>query len=221
MTKSYTVHSVSSPDSDPEKIDWQSATSLQIDQFHPRSAAHRPRASATLLRTSRSFLLRFDVKDDFAVSRATQYQDQVSQDSCVEFFVQPPRGGGYFNFEFNCGGTMLLYYIEDPTLTPTGLAKYTPVPAEAAAGVRVFHSMPSLVVPELTEPTAWWLTCHIPFEIMEAYTGPVAINRGDRWRANFFKCAANSLHPHWASWNAIGEALNFHQPLRFGDLVFE
>jgi hypothetical protein len=221
MTKSYFVRTVSSAGSRGVEIDWRSAGLLQIDQFHPKSGTHRPRACARLLLDRRSFLLRFDVEDDFAVSRANKYQEQVSQDSCVEFFVQPPRGSAYFNFEFNCGGTMLLYYIEDPSLTPAGLAKYTPVSQEAASQMSVDHSMPSVVWPELTEPTSWWVTCRIPFELLESYAGPIKLNGGDRWLANFFKCAGDSLHPHWASWNSIGQELNFHQPRQFGDLIFE
>ena len=116
---------------------------------------------------------------------------------------------------------MLLYFIEDSSLTPTGLAKYTPVPEKAASLVSTAHSMPPMVQPERTEPTSWWLTCRIPFELLEAYVGPIEIKGQDRWRTNFFKCASDSRHPHWASWNAIGQELNFHQPRHFGDLIFE
>src|SRR5258708_3044160 len=128
MTKSYTVRTVASSGAKAGDAHWNSADVLQIDQFHPESGLHRPRVFARLLRDQRSLLLGFEVEDDYAVSRATQYQEQVSRDSCVEFFVKPLPGSGYFNFELNCGGTMLLYYIEDPTRTPNGLAKYTPVP---------------------------------------------------------------------------------------------
>jgi hypothetical protein len=51
---------------------------------------------------------------------------------------------------------------------------------------------------------------------MEPYCGPLRPVRGQRWRANAFKCGDQTSHPHWASWAPIGEALNFHQPGRFG-----
>lgn len=47
-------------------------------------------------------------------SIATNYQDQVCQDSCVELFISP-KASRRLDFEFNCGGVMLNYYIEDPT----------------------------------------------------------------------------------------------------------
>jgi hypothetical protein len=204
-----------------EDVDWSQANVLQVDQFHSTSGLHRPRTYVRLLHDLRSFLLRFDVENDYAVSRATKYQDNVSRDSCVEFFVQPPSGNAYFNLELNCGGTMLLYFIEDPSRKDSGFAKYTPLPEDEASLVSIAHSMPSMVWPARAEPTSWWLTCRIPFQLFEAYVDPIKIKRGDRWRANFFKCASESRHPHWASWNAIGEVLNFHQPQCFGDLVFE
>jgi Carbohydrate-binding family 9 len=221
MTKSYLVRSASPAEADGGNAVWNSADVLQINQFHKRSGSHRPYAYARLLCDDQSLRLRFDVDDDYAVSRATKYQQQVSQDSCVEFFVQPQRSSAYFNFELNCGGTMLLYFIEDPTPTPTGFAKYTPVPEIAASQVIVSHSMPPVVWPESTDPTSWWVICVIPIALFEAYLGPIEIKPGDRWRANFFKCAADSQHPHWASWTEIGEQLNFHQPQYFGDLIFE
>jgi hypothetical protein len=55
--------------------------------------------------------------------------------------------------------------------------------------------------------------------VLAPYCGPLALADGQRWRANCFKCADQSSHPHWASWAPIGEVLNFHQPASFG--VFE
>lgn len=39
--------------------------------------------------------------------RFTSYQDPVYKDSCVEFFLQPKEGRGYFNF----GNYLLLYLL--------------------------------------------------------------------------------------------------------------
>ncbi len=50
----------------------------------------------------------------------TQDMDDIWKDSCVEFFVQPKPGRGYFNFEFNCGGAMLGSHITDHERTSDG-----------------------------------------------------------------------------------------------------
>jgi hypothetical protein len=38
----------------------------------------------------------------------TRSNQQVYEDSCVEFFVAPSNDGIYFNFEFNAIGTILM-----------------------------------------------------------------------------------------------------------------
>jgi len=40
-------------------------------------------------------------------------------------------------------------------------------------------------------------------------------------RGNFYKCAEDNSHPHWASWASMGGELNFHLPDRFGWFSFE
>jgi hypothetical protein len=40
------------------------------------------------------------------------------------------------------------------------------------------------------------------------------------WCGNLFKCADESSNPHWASWNPIGEELNFHDPRYFASIRF-
>jgi hypothetical protein len=62
-------------------------------------------------------------------------------DSCVEFFFGPKADAGYFNVEVHCGGKLLMYYIQDPTRTESGLAKYTPVKAEHARRLTIYHSI--------------------------------------------------------------------------------
>ena len=177
-------------------------------------------ARARLLYDAANLYLRFRVEDCYVVARHTQFQDPVWRDSCVEFFVQPRPSSGYFNFEINCGGVLLSYWIEDPTRTPDGFAKFTRLAPEHGERIRIAHSMPSLVAPEQPGPVVWHIGCQIPLAVLEAYAGPLGPLAGQTWRGNFYKCADDSSHPHWASWAPIGEALNFHQPGCFAPLHF-
>ena len=199
---------------------WQQAEEARIDQFHAASSSHRPDARARLLYDAANLYLRFRVEDRYVVAKHTQFQDPVWRDSCVEFFVQPRPSSGYFNFEINCGGTLLSRYIEDPTRTPDGFAKSTRLSSEHGERIRIAHSMPSIVVPEQPGPVVWHIGCQIPLAVLEAYAGPFGPLAGQAWRGNFYKCADDSSHPHWASWAPIGEALNFHQPACFAPLRF-
>src|SRR5438034_263751 len=104
----------------PLSVDWDSPAwrpiaPLSVDQFHPAGSEHRPLTEAKLAYTPDALYALFRVRDRYVKSLATHYQEMVCNDSCVELFVQPKKDRGYFNFELNCGGTMLLYYIEDPT----------------------------------------------------------------------------------------------------------
>ena len=148
------------------------------------------------------------------------YQSPVYRDSCAELFVEPVPGRGYFNFELSCGGGLLLSHIEDPTRVDTGFARFAPVDAALGRRVEVVTSLAGRVDPERVEALTWTAALRIPFALFESLVGSPAPREGEVWRANLFKCADDSSHPHWASWAPIGERLDFHQPARFGELVF-
>lgn len=164
--------------------------------------------------------VRFRVADRYVRCRHTQYNAMVCQDSCVELFVQPKRDHGYFNFEFNCGGALLLSYIEDPTRTPDGFLKFTRVPEHLGRQVSIRHSLPKVMEHEIADPVTWYVGCRIPLTLLEQYVGPLGALPGQTWRGNFYKCADESSHPHWGSWTPQGEPLNFHRPEIFGEWHF-
>lgn len=200
---------------------WRHATSLAIDQFHPRSTGHRPRTEAKLLHDGGTLYVFFRADDRYVRSVHTEFESDTHKDSCVELFAQPQNRTGYFALEVNCGGAFSLRYIEDWTRTPDRFAKWTAVSAADASRVRVAHSMPAVVEPELEGPVAWWVEVAWPSAVMEPYCGAIGALSGQRWRGNLFKCGDETSHPHWASWAPIGEALNFHEPAHFGELEFE
>ncbi len=200
---------------------WGQVPSLEVAQFHPSSSEHRPHTEARLL-YDRSFLyVHFRVQDRYVRAVSRRFQDPVWEDSCVELFVRPLPDSGYFNFEMNCGGVLLLYYIEDPARTPDGFVKYRKVDKRHLRGLKVFHTLPRRVKQELPGPVDWAVEYRVPFALFAAYLGSPAPTAGASWRGNLYKCAEACSHPHWASWAPIGEELNFHQPERFGLLSFE
>jgi hypothetical protein len=195
---------------------WRDAARMAISHFHPRGSDHRPATEAALLYDDDELHVLFRVSDRHIRSVHTAYDSDTYKDSCVELFLQPPDLEAYFALEVNAGGAFSLRYIEDPTRTANRFAKWTMVSAELAATIQVSHSMPGVVEPEIAGPQSWWVEVSWPFAVMEAYSGPVRPVRGQRWRGNAFKCGDQTSHPHWASWAPIGDALNFHQPARFG-----
>jgi hypothetical protein len=206
---------------------WRRAETLDVAHFHPKSSRHHPATQARLLYDAKHLYGMFRVKDRYVTCTHTGYQTHVYKDSCVEFFVQPKPGKGYMNFEMNCGGGLLLYYIADctrkrnPADPDDEFNDFTRAPADIGSQVRIYHSLPYIVYPEITDPVEWFLEFHIPIAVLETYVGPLGDPRGQQWRANFNKCADESSHPHWAAWASIGEELNLHQPDKFGVLRFD
>ena len=198
---------------------WGQADVLELAYFRPESSDHRPRTRAKLLYDHEGIYGIFRVEDRYVRCAGTAYMSPVCRDSCVEFFVQPEPGGGYFNFEFNCGGGFLCSYITDPERVPGGFKSFTPLPEEDGRAMTIYHSIPGTVEPEIPGPVTWTIEFFIPFSLMEKYAGPAIEVSGREWRANFYKCADATSHPHWASWSPIA-ARNFHLPGCFGIIEF-
>ena len=200
---------------------WKAASIVAITNWYPADVTHRPETEAKVLYDAAGLYVMFQVKDRYVRAVTTEYQGPVCTDSCVEFFVEPREGKGYFNFEVNCIGTLLLTYIEDPTRTDDGFKKYSIVPRELGALVTIRPSLQGPIFDELTDRTVWTVAYHVPWKVLETYVGSLGFPAGETWRANFYKCGDKTSRPHWGSWSPIGGQLNFHQPWHFAPIRFE
>mgnify|MGYP000652969664 FL=1 len=207
---------------------WKNVEHINVDAFRPESSEHRPETSVKLLYDEHKIYGIFRVVDRYIHCTRTRYQDPVCKDSCVEFFVQPKpppvepskKLSGYFNFEFNCGGTLYCSYITDPEIVNRNFKEVVMLPPEDGTAVRIFHSMPEVVDPEIAETAEWFLEFSVPLSLLEKYAGHIGSPKGQKWRANFYKCASDTTHPHWAAWSPV-DKLNFHLPHCFGTIIFE
>ena len=222
--QSYTVRKAAvgpALDGDWDSPAWEHAQTMEIDQFRPESSDHRPITHARVLYDAERLYVMFRVEDQYVRCLTTDYQGPVYEDACVEFFVRPRQDKGYFNFEMNCGGALLLRNVTDPTRIGDELTEFTNVPWRLASQIRVFHSMPQVVEPEIEDHVTWIVEYSVPFALFEEVIGPLGDVAGQEWRGNFFKCAETNSHPHFASWAPIGPELNFHQPDCFAPIRFE
>jgi len=198
---------------------WSQAETLEINNFRPEGSVHRPLTSARLLFDTQGIHGIFEVQDRYVRCVRTNYMDEVWKDSCVEFFAQPKPDRGYLNFEFNCGGAFLCSHIVNPERTPGGFKDFTRVPASLGKTIQVRSSLPQWIEPEIQGPTLWTLQFFIPFALFEHYLGALGQIKGQAWRGNFFKCAEEISHPHWASWSPV-DKFDFHRPQCFGTIRF-
>ncbi len=228
-TPTYIINPTATPpalDGDWDSMIWGQADTLEIDTFFQdvvgkiMPSDHRPRTRAKVLYDNKGLYLHFRVDDKYVRAIETEYHGKVWEDATVEFFVQPQPNRGYFNFEINCGGTMLLSYKEHPDYKGDSLRKAGAVPWEMAEQVTIYHSMPKVVDPEITRPVTWHVEYFIPFSLFEAYLGPLDTSFNAQWRANFYKCAETNSHPHWAMWSPIHSGMSFHAPQYFAPIKF-
>jgi hypothetical protein len=196
---------------------WDIIPEISIDSFHPRSSTHRPIANVRVGHREDRLHIRFSVHDCFVLSRTTKTNGPVWKDSCVECFIEPISGLGYFNLEFNAGGTMHCSHITNHERTDDGFAAYATLDESELSDVVIDSTLPNLIETEICMPTNWSLYADIPVSLFAKRLARIPSIPG-KWRGNFYKCADDTSHPHWASWSPIGDDLNFHAPHLFGTL---
>jgi len=200
-----------------DKAPWRRVEPLTLEYFMGEQPEHRPFTQAKLLYDDENVYVIFRVEDRFVRAVATETHGPVWKDSCAEFFFTPGADveEGYFNLEVNCGGTPLFHFQKEPRTNQIPLAP------EEMRQIEIAHSMPRTVEPELAEPTIWTIEYRIPVAVLERYRSVVRPRPGAIWRANFYKIADDTSHPHWLTWARIDKPTpDFHQPHFFGTLEF-
>ncbi len=205
-------------DADWDKAAWQGILPLQLNHFMGERPKHFPRVLSKLAYDDEAIYVIFRVEDRYVRAVAQDHQGPVFKDSCVEFFFSPGTDSkdGYFNLEMNCGGTMLFHHQPKPRTNSQNILP------DDIAQIEVAHSLPTIVDPEITDPTTWVVEYRIPFEILAKYHELEKPESGSVWRANLYKCADDTSHPHWLTWAPVEFSRpNFHLPEYFGTLKFQ
>jgi hypothetical protein len=196
---------------------WHTVQPERLRNYMGALPAHFPDTQVKLGYDTAAIHLLFRVEDRYVRAVAARHQDSVCGDSCVEFFFTPGPdvSCGYFNLEVNCGGTMLFHFT-------AGARRDRIVMSEAACrAVAIAHSLPRIVDPEIRAPVTWTVACSIPIALLRGYCRVRAPEPQAVWRANFYKCADTTSHPHWLTWAPVDYPKpNFHLPHCFGTLLF-
>jgi hypothetical protein len=189
---------------------------LVLDQIRKESSAHRPKVLARLCAYTDRLRVLFRVEDRYMIARERGFNGMVCLDSCVELFIQPPGARGYINFEFNALGNQHCSYITKPERTKNGFAGFRVLTEAEGEQVQVLSSVAKPIDPVDPSAQVWLLGFEVPWALFAQVTGQAKIQ--GEWRANLYKCADESTHPHWLSWSPVS-ALNFHLPEDFGQIL--
>lgn len=177
----------------------------------PESSSSRPLSSFAAAYSSTGIYVDFLVRCNYLRAENFTNQSPVSEDSCVEFFLDPKGDGEYWNFEFNCIGTInASRRFERPHPTRLNDEQLAAVKRFASCGTRPFREMEGLFT--------WNLLVFIPFSLI----GLDHENLPEKIKGNFYKCASATSEPHYLSWSPIESPKpDFHRPEFFGDIFFE
>lgn len=176
----------------------------------PEVSPYRPLCSFAAAYSAEYLYIDFLVRCNYL--RAENFEDlsPVSEDSCVEFFIDPLCDGHYWNFEFNCIGTVNASHR-------TERAKPTRLTSEEIATIRRYPSCGTRPFCELEGFFLWNVLVAIPLSLMDMEADAMPQHA----RCNFYKCASATSEPHYLSWAPINtERPDFHRPDFFGKISF-
>lgn len=217
----YPVSRLSGPvkiDSVWDKEPWNGIPALHINHYMGNEPVPRPRVQVKVAYDEEALYVIFQAEDQYVRCVVDEYQGPVYRDSCVEFFFTPGTdvSKGYFNLEINCGGTALFAFQEEQ-----GIGRIR-IPESEFDRIELAHSMPRTVDPEITDPVTWTIEFRLPIEILTQYTEVTHPAAGVKWRANFYKIASATSHPHYLTWSYVDHPVpQFHLPQFFGTIRFE
>lgn len=172
---------------------------------------YRPLSSFTIAHDGNYIYIDFFVRCNYLKAENYENNSPVSQDSCVEFFVAPKGDNHYWNFEFNCIGTInASHRTERKNPTRLNDDELAQVIRYASCGNKPFQELEGIF--------SWNLLVAIPLSLIGVeYTGSPIEMKG-----NFYKCASGCTQPHYMSWNPIKtEKPDFHLQDFFGNITLE
>lgn len=196
-------------DNNPE--DWERHTIAFCNW--PDEYPYAPDAGFAIAHTGDTICIRFYVDEEYTMAMVTEDNGEVWTDSCVEFFINFDDSG-YYNFEFNCIGTILLGFRKEKVdAVHAGGEILGRIRRSSTLGKKPFTEAESKSVGH------WELSVRIPAGAF--FRHDIKSFDGVTARANFYKCGDNLSHPHFLSWNPINNpAPDFHLEEFFGGIGF-
>ncbi|MGE5419630.1 MAG: carbohydrate-binding family 9-like protein [Chloroflexota bacterium] len=184
-----------------------------VDTLNWRGYDYRPEVKFAVAYSDKEIFLKYFVKEECFKAEWTDSNQNVYEDSCVEFFVSPENDGLYYNFEFNGIGTCLLGSghgrADTKRADPAIISKIRRLPSSGTNPVKK----------ERKGEISWTLTVAIPFGVF--FHHKINDLKGKTVRANFYKCGDMLSVPHYVTWNPIAtENPDYHRPEYFGELKF-
>ena len=188
----------------PEPMSWDGIPVLNIDHVY-RPTEHSVKAWAQLCYDDSALYIRLQASEPEIRAEHHGPLGEICEDSCLEFFLSPiPGDHRYFNLEVNPNGAMFKGF---------GTSVHT---------LQRLIPEKAFIVPFITFTEDGWVAEYaVPYEFIRLFFPDFSPAPGKTIRANCYKCADLSSHPHWLCWAPVTEeAGTFHRPELFGTMIF-
>ena len=183
-----------------------------IDTINWDDYSYLPKLNFRIGHVNNEIWLKYYVNEKNILAQEIHTNGDVYKDSTVEFFISLD-GENYYNFEFNCIGTIHVGYGK-------GRGNRTPVIPEIAEMIEIESSLGNKPFAEKSGNFDWEMMIRIPVECF-AFDNIKLLNDTNA-TANFYKCGDETSEPHFVTWNPIGtETPDYHCPGFFGKVKFE
>lgn len=198
---------------DEDPVKWSQIPSLEIDCYPWYEKGEKQKTTAQAAVSERNLYLRFLCEDRHIFAQFTEFNEMVSEDSCVEFFFAPDPDDptAYFNLEINCCGNILFGW---------GHNRYDLVraPVDFIETIEVKHSVPGPKKEESPEDRRWKIEAVVSLESLRNIKPFPKPKPGMLWRGNFYRCGGKT-DVQFACWSPIDlPTPEYHCPQFFGEL---
>lgn len=175
----------------------------------PEAFPYKPDCCVTAAHDGKSLALLFHVRGLDLRGMETEDNGRMWEDSCVEFFVEDPAAGKYYNFELSCTGRLLGAVGPDRN-------NRTRRDASVLGRIRRFTTVEEKAPFQIDGGIhSWTAGMLIPLDVFGA-------DGAQSLRGNFYKCGDKTAHVHFVSWNPIDlPKPDFHRPDFFGNIILK
>jgi hypothetical protein len=183
-----------------------------VDKLNWKEYGYMPAVNFRIAHMEKEIWLKYYVRERYIRAAETRTNGEVYKDSCVEFFLSFDREN-YYNFEFNCIGTIHLGW-------GPGRHNRQFIDPGLVGKISVKSSLGDQPFQERSGDFSWEMMIRIPLECL-AFNSLHGLGGLRAW-ANFFKCGDETTQPHFVTWNPVKTPdPDYHRPEYFGEIFFE
>jgi hypothetical protein len=197
----------------PQQKHLHSKLPLQTICFEPWNTTDKPSCNAefSISHYDTGLSINYIVTEQVLLAKKRKINGEVHKDNCVEFFIAFGNDAGYYNFEFNCLGSVKAAFGKNRQRR-----RYIPEKLLKIVEDNVIVAIDNM---NSSKGIKWNIAVNLPLSVF--YHHNITSLSGLTCTANFAKCGDDLPIPHFLSWvNIVSENPDFHQPLSFGEVTF-